>query len=166
MSPEELQELVTAATRREIIKQINPQQSVNESLTVAAIAAVGLTGAFLVAIRKYTSSKALAEFIKSNIPDYEKDTNYIFRKFKYVATMSDVDAIEKEVEQYLKKLDDLYPEIEKMTADVKDGQQIRNAAKKVNTSLIRKDLRSYVDSLKSAFTQEIKELRRQADNKQ
>lgn len=165
MDQEQLQQMITAATREAIYAQLNPPpEQVNESLTVSIVAGLGLSAAIGVAINQYIKNKELKTFINDNIPNYDTETKELFRKFSYVNSLSDLDKIENEIESYTDKLDGLHKVIDNKKPNTKDGQHIRNALKTGSNWSVKKHLTSYVKELKSAFVAEIDERRRKMDS--
>lgn len=169
MEIQEIQESIREAVRSNIQEQINgANEPLNESLLAVAVAlgvaGVGTTlyGAFKV----FSTVPEVGAFFELHLPRHEEDVKNILKRMKYVKSLSDLEIIEKDINNYSNKLDDLKNKVNSIKPEQIEDQKIRNVLRSASKSILRKELHKYVDMFKQGFDQQIEQARQEMDDRQ
>lgn len=174
MKLEDIRVLVENSVRTEILHQINEQteiQQVEESfggVVLGLVSAATFAMASNFVLKKMAgidNKKELERFVADNIPNHEKDVERMVRRLKYVRSLEDVDKIEYDIEQYVRKLDGLQSKVASYQYKEVEGEKVKNVLRKVNNYTLKKSLEDYIEVISRAFKIEIDETRAMIDSR-
>ena len=194
-----MRDMIKDMIKEEVSKHLAPKtEQLDESLLLTAIFGGIVTAGAFIANGVFNSmilSKRLKEdfmrlkedesyqkFVELNMPNYERETQLLIRKFQYAKNLNEVMAVEKDVDKHIEKLERLRSKInsfsvsfaeDNLDADDGDSWLVKKAKSRVTFNMADKDavrrnvhqkLDAHITRLRSTFEIAIQNLRDSLDN--